>query len=287
MIAVTCANGHLGRATLKALHRRAAADKIVAVVRHVNAAADLAAQGFVVRHGDYDLPDSLVAALRGVEKCLLISSPALGHRVKQHERAIDAAKAAGVSLLAYTSVLHADRSSLGLARDHVATEAYLRHVRVPFVVLRNGWYLENYSENLQPALRAGSLWGCAQEGRVAAASRADYAAAAAVVLTEPGHINKIYELAGDSAFTMRQLVAAVAAHSGRRLTYGDLDAPSYSAVLQQQQLPPEAAHMLADCDLAIAQGGLDDDGHQLSRLIGRPTETLDALLAQVLGSAQV
>lgn len=281
MIAVTCANGRLGRATLKALQRRVAADKIVAMVRDIDKAADLKAQGFVVRRGDFDDSPSLISALRGVERCLIISANVPTLRVAQHSRAIAAAQKTGVSLIAYTSLLHADTSTSQLAQDHLATEALVRAAKVPFVLLRNGWYLENYEAPVTSALTTGVLTGCAQHGRVAAAARADYAAAAAAVLTEPGHMNKTYELAGDTAFSMAQLAQATAARCGKPIAYTDLDASAYRAALAAQ-MPKAIADLLVSADASIAHGDLDDDTHQLSRLIGRPTQTLAGLLAQLL-----
>lgn len=282
MIAVSGATGHLGRNTLAALSKRTSTDRIVAIVRSKDRAQDLAAQGYIVREGDYDDEDSMQAALFGVEKFLLISSNAIGRRVPQHERAISAAARAGVSLLAYTSLLRCDAGQTALAEEHRATEACLRAARVPFVILRNGWYLENYSDNLSQVLASRALLGCAQEGRISAASRADYAAAAAVVLTEPGHMNKVYELAGDTHFTLPALARSISRYSGTPIAYQQLDAATYVQTLTAHHVPQEVAHMLADADLGIARGELQDDSHRLSALLGRPTRSLDSLLQQLL-----
>jgi NAD(P)H dehydrogenase (quinone) len=282
MIAVTGATGQLGRNALIALQKRTPADKIVAIVRDHHKAADLADLGFKIRVGNYDDANSMKQALHGIEKFLLISSNALGQRIQQHQTVIDVAQEVGVSLMAYTSLLHTDTATMDLAAEHRATEDAVRASKIPYVILRNGWYLENYSDNLTHALISGTLMGCAQDGRIAAASRADYAAAAAAVLTEPGHMNKIYELAGDRAFKMEELAAAVSKYSGKTVRYNNLTEQAYQAALLDNHLPPAIAHMLADSDSSIAKGELDDDSHQLSKLIGRPTTSLDAILAQVL-----
>ena len=284
MIAVTGATGHLGRSTLQALSKRAPVDKIVAIARDPHKAQDLRAQGFVVRRGDYDDPASMVAALFGVDRLLLISSNQLGARLRQHEQVVAAAAEAGVSLLAYTSLLHCDKSATQLAAEHWATERAIRAAAIPYVILRNGWYLENYSENLAPALATGALLGCAEEGRISAAARADYAAAAAVVLTEPGHMNKTYELAGDSAFNLTELATLVSQHSGKPVHYQHLEPEAYLRALKSHRLPDAVAHMLVDSDLGIARGELHDDSHKLSQLIGRPTLSVDKLLASILGT---
>lgn len=283
MIGVSGATGNLGRSTLQALSLRAPKDRIVAIVRDPARASDLAEMGFVVRRGDYNDADSMRAALFGVEKFLLISSNELTERVAQHERAIGAAAQAGVSLLAYTSILHCDVATNALAEQHRATEATLRASEVPYVILRNGWYLENYSEHLGPILASGTLMGAAAQGRISAASRADYAQAAAVVLTEPGHMNRIYELAGDEHFSLNTLAAAISKHSGKPIAFKSLAQQDYVAALIAHQVPNQLAHMLANSDAGIARGELQDDSHRLSALLGRPTRSLDSLLEEVLG----
>lgn len=282
MIAVTGATGHLGRSALQALCKKTPADKLVAIVRDPARAQELKDAGFIVRRGDYDDPSSLLAALHGVDKLLLISSNRLGHRQRQHANAVAAAAQSGVSLIAYTSLLHCDTAQTELAQEHRATEACIRASSMPYIILRNGWYLENYSAQLGPALQSGALLGCAQNGRVSAASRADFAAAAAVVLTEPGHMNKIYELAGDEAFSLSELATLISRRSGKRVRYTEMEPQAYIDSLKQNHLPDAVAHMLADSDLGIARGELQDDSCKLSALIGRPTQSLEKLIKDVL-----
>ncbi len=271
MYAVTGATGQLGRLTIDALLRTVPADRIVAVVRTPAKAADLAARGVIVREGDYDRPETLTSAFAGVERLLLISSSEVGRRIAQHRAAIDAAAAAGVSLIAYTSVLHANDSTLGLATEHRATEALLRDGTVPFVLLRNGWYHENYLAGLAPAIEYGALLGSARDGRIASASRADYADAAAAALTAADPAGQVYELAGDDAFTLTELAATIAQAAGKPVAYRDLPEADYAAVLEGAGLPAPLASMIADSSARAADGALFDDGRDLSALIGRPT----------------
>ncbi|MDP9763513.1 SDR family oxidoreductase [Deinococcus enclensis] len=273
MIAITGATGHLGRLTIQALLQRGVSpDTLVALVRDPARAADLAAQGVTVRQADYTQPHTLDAALQGVDRLLLISSSDMNGRVDQHRNVVDAAVRAGVKLLAYTSLLRADTSGLGLAQDHRATEALIRASGLPFVLLRNSWYLENY--NPAPAAQHGMLAGAAGEGRVSAASRADYAEAAAAVLTEPGHENAVYELGGDHAFTLSDLAAEIQAQTGRPVTYQNMTPDAYADMLRGVGLPAPVADMLADSDAHLAQGDLYTESGDLRRLIGRPTTTL-------------
>jgi NAD(P)H dehydrogenase (quinone) len=283
MIAVTGATGHLGRlAILALLEKGVPAKELVAIVRTPSKAADLAAKGVVVREGDYTKAATLEAALAGVEKLLLVSSSEIGQRAPQHAAAIAAAKQAGVKLLAYTSILHGERSPLALAGEHVATEQALRASGVPFVLLRNGWYHENYTANLAGALAHGFA-GSAGEGRIAGAARADFAAAAATVLTTPGHEGKAYELGG-AAFTMPQYVAEVAKQTGKALSYTNLPPDVFRGILLGAGLPAPLADIFVDADVQIARGALDDSSGDLARLVGRPLVPLSASVATALAA---
>ncbi len=278
MIVVTGATGHLGRLVIaELLSRGVPADGIVAAVRDPAKAADL---GVPVREADYDKPETLATAFAGASKLLLISGNAPGVRLAQHTNAVEAAKAAGVGLIAYTSVLKADSTGVALAHDHRETERLIRESGLPYVFLRNSWYTENYTANLGPALATGAILGSSGEGRVAAATRADYAAAAAAVLTGDGHENRVYELGGDIPFTMAELAAEVARQSGKPVSYQDLAADAYAKALTGFGLDEGYASILADADLGIARGDLTTDSGDLSRLAGRPTTSLaDAVAA--------
>jgi len=270
-IVVTAASSHLGRHTVEALLARGVpASDIVATSRNVSRIKDLADRGVVVRRADFAEPASLPAAFEGVEKLLLISTTELDERVANHRRAIDAAVVAGASLVAYTSMLHADTATSVLGVTHYATEQDLRD-RAPSVMLRNGWYLENYTAQLPQVLRSGVVVGATRRGRISAATRADYADAAAVVLTTDGHAGRAYELGGDEAFTLAELAATISAVTGKQITETDLPADEFTQVLTYAGLPAELAHVLVDADLAMGRGELFTDTGDLRRLIGRPT----------------
>jgi NAD(P)H dehydrogenase (quinone) len=282
MIAVTGATGQLGRLVLAALAQRVPTGEIVALVRSPEKAADLAAAGYVVRAGDYSDPAALQTALTGVEKLLLISSSEVGQRAAQHANVIAAAKAAGVKLLAYTSILHADTSVLALAEEHLATEKALAASGLPHVLLRNGWYLENYLGNVAPGVAHGVVIGAAGDGVIHAAARADYAEAAAVVLTAADQAGKIYELAGDAGFTMAQFAATLADLSGKPVAYQNLPEADYAKALEGFGLPAPFAAILADSDTGASKGGLSDTSGTLGALIGRPTTPLATVLQAAL-----
>lgn len=283
MIVVTGATGKLGRHVVEQLLASGvAATDLAVTARDPSKAADLAARGVSVREADYTKPDTLPGALAGADKLLLISANEIGKRVEQHRAVLAAAKAAAVKLLVYTSLLRADRSSVSLAEEHKQTEEDIRASGLPYVILRNGWYLENYTENLAPALEHGALTGAAGDGLIAAAARADYAAAAVAALTQPGHEGKVYELAGDVPFTMAQLAQEVTRQSGREVAYKDMPKADYEAMLVGVGLPPPVAQMLASADAGIARGDLNDDSRTLSRLIGRPTTSLADAVAAAL-----
>ena len=282
MILVTGATGQLGRLVIEQLLKTEAPESIIAGVRSPEKAADLTAQGVQVRALDYTNPASIQTALKGVEKVLLISSSEVGQRFPQHKNVIDAAKAEGVSLLAYTSILNATESNLGLAAEHVETEAALAESGVPHVLLRNGWYTENYLASIPPALEFGAFIGSAKEGRIASAGRIDYAAAAAKVLTTEGHAGKTYELAGDESYTLAELVAELNRQTGKSVVYQDMSQADFAAALKGAGLPDGLADLLADSDAAAAEGGLFNNSKTLSQLIGRPTTSLADLMADAL-----
>src|ERR1700733_7873128 len=213
---------------------------------------------------------------------LISASVPVDERVANHRRAIDAALAAGVSLGAYTSTLQADTSATIIGATHRDTEEYLRERRVPSVRLRNGWYLENYTGQLPLFLQNGTVIGAAGQGKVSAASRADYAEAAAVTLTTEGHVGALYELGGDEAFTLAELAAAISAAAGKQITYTDLPARELARVLAGAGLPAELADVLADADLGLSRGELFSGTGDLRRLIGRPTTTLADAVADAL-----
>ena len=246
---------------------------MVAAVRSPQKVADFASLGVQVRQIDYDRPDTLEAAFADAEKVLLISGSEVGSRVPQHANVINACKNTNVKLLAYTSLLHADSSPLPLAAEHQQTEILLQESGLPHVILRHGWYTENYTAGIAAALEYGVLLGCAGEGKIASATRADYAAAAAVLLTSD-RTDKVYELAGDEAYTLSEFAAELSRQSGKTVQYQNLSQDDYSRALQNAGLPQPIAVMLAESDTGASKGGLFDDSKTLSQLIGRPTTPL-------------
>ncbi|BBC93334.1 SDR family oxidoreductase [Streptomyces griseofuscus] len=283
-IVITGATGQLGRLTVEALLRRGvpAAD-VIATGRDISRIKDLADRGVTVRRADFADPDGLAEAFAGADRLLLISaSVPVGERVANHRRVIDAAASAGVSLVAYTSTTHADTAATVIGATHGETEEYLRDRGIPSVMLRNGWYLENYTGQLPQILRNGALVGAAGEGRISAASRADYAEAAAVVLTTEGHTGAVYELGGDESFTLTELAAAISAAAGQQVTYADLPETDFAQALAAAGLPAELAEVLADADRGMNRGEMYTDSGDLRRLIGRPPVTLTEALAVAL-----
>lgn len=282
MFAVTGATGQLGRLVIDALLKKVPAGEIVAAVRTPAKAADFAARGVVVRQADYGQPETLAAAFAGVDKLLLISGSEVGQREAQHKAVIEAARTAGVSFIAYTSLLHADRSPLGLGVEHRATEALLQASGIPFALLRNGWYSENYAASIAPALAHHAFIGAAGDGRIASAAREDYAAAAAEVISRDDQAGKVYELAGDDSYTLAEFSAEIAHQSGEQVEYVNLPPAEFSAALIGAGLPAPLAELLADSDAGAAQGALFDDSHTLSKLIGRPTTPFAAVIKATL-----
>ena len=273
MIVVTGATGQLGRLVIDQLVKTTEAKSIIAAVRAPTKAKGLAGRGVQVRAADYSRPETLAAAFDGASRLLLISGSELGRREEQHKAVIDAAKSAGVTFVAYTSLLHCDISPVMLAREHLATELYLQSSGLTYSLLRNGWYFENHTAAIPQAIQNGAFIGASGDGRFAAAARADYAAAAAAILTEKGHENSILELGGDQPYTRAELAAEVSRQTGKLVHYNNLSETNYKNILSSF-LPAVLAEAIADAEAHAAQGALEDSSHTLSRLLGRPTASL-------------
>ena len=274
MIAITGATGQLGRLVIDQLLQNTPAKQIVAVVRNPAKAADQVARGIAVRAAAYTEPAALQNAFTGVEKLLLISSSEIGQRTAQHLNVINAAKHAGVKLLAYTSILHADTTPMDLAPEHLETEKAIKVSGIPFVILRNGWYTENYTASVGAAVANGAVIGSAGNGRISSAARADYAAAAVAALTGAAKTGQTYELVGDTAYTLTELAAEISRQTGKNIPYHNLPEADYSGILLKIGLPPVLATGLASWDVCTSHGALFDESRQLSKLIGHPTTPL-------------
>ena len=282
-IAITAATGQLGTLIVDDLLGRVPADEVVVVVRDPARASRFADLGVTVRYGDYNEPGSLVSAFEGVSKLLLISGSEVGRRVGQHTAVVSAAGEAGVSYVAYTSAPHADSTLLSVAPEHKATEEFIRASGLSFTFLRNNWYTEMYGDRIVGAAGSGVLVGAAGEGRVASATRADFAEAAGVVMAGSGHEGRVYELAGDVAWSYGELAAVVGEVSGRDVVYQDVSVEKFAEVLVSGGVPEGAARFVAAIDSEIAEGVLGDASGDLGRLIGRPTTSLEEVVRRLLG----
>lgn len=278
-IAITGGAGQLGRLVIQKLKEKTPDAKIVALVRSTAKGADL---GVELRRADYSEPSTLEVALAGVDVLLLISSSEIGKRVIQHRNVIEAAKLAGVKRIVYTSLLHADSSPLELAPEHLETEAILKASGIPFTILRNGWYTENYTASVKPAVAGGAFIGSAGDGRIASAARADYAEAAVAVLTGTDHEGKTYELAGDVAYTLADLAAEISRQTGKTIPFRNLPEAEYAAVLTGFGLPTELVQVIVSSDVGASKGALFDEGKALSKLIARPTTPLAVSVSEAL-----
>jgi len=276
-IVVTAATGHLGQLVIDELLTRVPADQVVAVARNAEKAAPLAARGVEVRIADYNDPAALATAFRAGDTVLLISGYE-PNRVAQHQSVIDAAKAAGVARIAYTSVLGGPEADFDLAADHISTEQAILDSGLPYTFLRNGWYHEVYTEQIAVQLEHGVV-GSAGDGRIGSASRRDYAAAAAVVLTGDGHEKTAYELNGDIAWTLTEYAAELSKQSGKDVAYNNVPAETHVGILIGAGLPEPLARLFVGVDNAIERGRLAGRGSDLSRLIGRPTTPLPDAIA--------
>ena len=278
-IGITGATGQLGHIVVEKLKEKISSENIVALVRSTAKAAGL---GVEAREFDYVNTVNRSGALKGIDTLLLISGNEIGQRAIQHANIIRAAKEAGIQWIVYTSLLRADTSTLSLAGEHLATELTLKASGIPFTILRNGWYTENYTGSLGGALAGGALVGSAGNGKISSATRSDFAEAAVAVLTSDNHQGKTYELAGDEAYTLAELAAEVSNLAGKSLPYKNLPESEYAVILKSFGLPEMFADAIASWDVSASKGDLFDNGKQLSRLIGRPTTKLSVAVAEAL-----
>lgn len=278
---VTGATGQLGRLALDELLGHVPASSIVALARDPARLADYAAKGVVVRAADYDAPEGLPAALAGIDRLLLISASTLGERPRQHGNVIDAAKQAGVGFIAYTSILRADDTPIRLGAEHKASEEKLAASGIPHALIRNGWYNENYVLNLPYQVETGVITGAQGDGRISSASRADLAAGAVQVLLK-GKAGEVYNLAGDTSWTMADFAAELSRQSGKPVRYEDMAEADFAASLLAAGLPAHYAPVFANSAFATSQGALEENSGTLGKLIGRPTTPIADTIRQAL-----
>lgn len=278
-IGVTGATGQLGTLVINELKKRIPNDEIVALVRSPERATKL---GVEIRKFDYSNRDGLTDSLKGIDRLLLISSNEIGQRAKQHLNVIESAWKNGVKWIVYTSLLRADNSSLSLAAEHHTTEQAIIDSGIDYTILRNGWYTENYANTIKGAVDGGAYIGSASNGRISSASRADYAEAAAVVITNESHKGKIYELAGDDSYTLHDLAAEVSKQSGKKIPYKNMTEGEYIEALKSFNVPGPLAEAIAGWDISASKDDLYDDSNQLSQLIGRPTTPLSESVREAL-----
>ncbi|TNE71994.1 SDR family oxidoreductase [bacterium] len=280
-IAVTGATGQLGRLVVAELKNKIGAENIVALVRTPEKAADF---GVEVRSFDYAKPETQAEALKGIDRLVLISSSEIGQRAVQHKNVLEAAKQADIKWIVYTSLLHADTSSLSLAGEHLETEAALKASGITFTILRNGWYTENYTASIGGALAGGAFIGSAGEGKVSAATRQDFAEAVVAAVTKESTQGKTFELAGDVSFTLADLAAEISAQTGKNIPYSNLPEAKYAEILTGFGLPEGFAAAIAGWDVSVSKGDVFDDSKQLSSLIGRPTTPLSVAVKDALAA---
>lgn len=280
-IGITAATGQLGKLVVESLKQKVASENIVVLVRTPEKASDL---GVKAKAFDYSNKESQVEALKGIDTLLLISGSEVGQREAQHANVIVSAKEAGVKKIVYTSVLHADTSTLSLAVEHIATEKNLKESGLTYTILRNGWYTENYAGSIGGALAGGAFIGSVGDGKISSAARIDFAEAAATVLATEGHDGKVYELAGDTSYTLTDLAAEISAQTGKTLPYANLPEAEYAKILTSFGLPEFLAQAIASWDVSASKGDLFDDSKTLSALIGRPTTPLAETVKETLAS---
>ena len=281
-IAITGATAQLGQLVIQHLLKQTQAENIVALVRNVEKAEHLKAKRIDVRHFDYDSPATLVPALQGIDKILLISANEVGRRTPQHKAVIDAAIEAKVPYIAYTSLLRADTSPLGLAQEHRETEQIIHESGLSYTFLRNNWYNENYLAGLAHNIETGILYGAAQDSLISAAPRTDYAEAAANVLLSENHENKTYELASSTAFTLETLAKTISKVSNKTVAYSNLSAEDYKQGLLQAGLPEGLVNVIVEADIEAQNGAMLSDSKDLETLLNRPTTSLEKTIKSLL-----
>lgn len=277
-IMVTGATGKLGSKVMDFLLAKLPAEQLAASVRNPAKADKLSKQGVEVRQGDFDQPEELVNTFQNIDKLLIISTTDDNEtRIRQHKNAVQAAKKAEVSFIAYTSIADADNSSLDLAPVHRSTEQAIKESGIPYAFLRNNWYLRNEIGSIESAMNGQPWITSAEDGKVGWALQKDYAEAAAVILAEEGHENKIYELSGKPR-TQAELVANLEEVLDKEIEVKQVSDTKYEEILTESGMSKSLAAMFAGIQQSIRKGALNVKSNDFEKLLGHPvTPFKDAL----------
>lgn len=281
-ILVTGATGQLGSKVVEALSKSVPASQLAVSVRNPEKAESLRARGIEVRHGDFDHPETLDLAFKGVERLLLVSTDGDNEtRTRQHKNAVAAAERAGVKFIAYTSIVNATESKNIFAPTHQATEEAILTTGIPYSFLRNNWYLDNEIPSIQAVL-AGSPWvTSAGNGKVGWAPRQDYAEAAATVLTGNGHENTIYELSG-KLLTQEELASALGNVLGKEVPVQQVDDVAYADIMKAAGVPDFAIPIVVGIQKSIREGTLAIESNDFEKLLGHPAAPVNQALGQIV-----
>lgn len=279
-IVIASASGRLARATAEYALEKVSPDDVILVSRNVGALADFAERGVTVRYGDYDRPESLPAAFEGADRLLLVSLHELGHRVVQHGNAIDAAKAAGVRHIVYTSYIMVDPACPStVVPDHLRTHELLEKSGLDVTYLRNGLYAETpVTQILPPAIERGVLIDNTDHARGAFVHRDDCAAVAAAVLTSSGHEGKTYDVTGPELLSFADITARAAEVAGRPVAYQSVDDASLDAGLREAGVPDDVRGMIVSFGVALRAGWGEPLTDTVERLTGRPPRPITDLM---------
>ena len=288
MILITGANGHFGKATIESLLKKGTdKNQITGMVRKEANAAELKALGVSVRIGDYNDPNSLLEAFKNIDQLLLVSGTELANRTAQQTSAVQAAKAAGIKHILYTSVdRHHDKenSSISFILDsHIATEKAIKESGLPYTILRNNVYLDFLPAFLGEKVLETGIFLPADEGRVGFALRSEMAEATANILTSKGHENKEYNISGKHPISFTEVAKILTTITGKTIPYHSPDTKTYIDTLTKAGVPTEYAEVFAGFAAAAQQGELSAGNTDLEALLGRTPTSVEEFLKQTYG----
>ena len=289
MILITGAAGSLGKATINFLLEKGyQAQNIIALVRDEAKAPDLKAKGVIIKIGDYDNYDSLLSAMAGVEKVLLISGSDVVKRSTQHENVVNAAKEAGIKHILYTSFQRKNESDSSpiafVAKSHIDTENMVKSSGIAYTILRNNIYLDMLPIFLGEKVLETGVFFPAGETKSAFASRSDMAEAIANILIGKGHENKEYDLSNTESFSFQDIANSLSSLTGKGVNYFSPDKETYHQTLANAGVPAEYIGMFAGFAEAMKQGEFTETSTDLEKLLGRKPATAQEFLAKVYAS---